>query len=692
MEKFARFLKKHKRGFQCAFVCALAFCVFAAVWFTHIRGQGDKSLSWAINDQFHEFVPVEDKVHQEFFCGRDLLALSVVVAPVDPEHPPKGELELVLSDTDTGEELARSTGEMRYILNGKDGYYTTLGLDRMVEMAYSTDEARYALTLIPHYEDEGRFAIGYEPGDLSQSISLSVDGEPITGMLALVGVQDRVGGFLTRFYWMIAFGAIALAGGSFWLFTSKKAQLHHLVFCLVLVLGILYGLVLPPYAAPDERFHINQSLSFASTIYDDHLPFAHTNMHESLLRPSDHNALVQVDETTVFTWKALARWLPEGNHDEWGKTLPFDEPQVSSTYTMYAVSGFVVYLGYLLRLGFVQLLYLGRFANLLVFAFFTAFAVKKTPVAKPVFAIVSLLPMTLHLAVSFSRDSNLLACSFLFAALVLDAAFGPREKLTLRQLVPITLLGMVIPPEKLVYLPILALIYLIPRSRLGEHPHMIRAGILSICIGVFLMNSTATTTISSIANDDIRPPSSILDGEEEKLDEEELEQLYADMVCFTPSYILSHPVQTFELCVRTVVEKGEHYVRTLVGGTLGYFNLKRELVISTTWVIFVYLLMALAWLCPNGRPLSAKASAICLLAGLACCGLAVVGNVVWTPTYYTTIYGLQGRYFLPVLPLLLLARPKALTLHTDCSRGLVWTMGLVDLCVLLNAFLGVVAR
>lgn len=692
MEKIKHFFKQHKRGFQCAFVCALAFCVFAAVWFTHIRGQGDKSLSWAINDQYHEFLPVEEQVRQEFFCGRDLLALSVVVAPVDPEHPAKGDLELVLSDLDTGKELARSTGDLRYILNGQDGYYTTLGLDKMVEMDYSLDEARYALTLIPHYEDEGRISIGYEPKELPQSISFSVDGEPVTGMIALQGVQDRVGGFLTRFYWLIAFGAIGLVGLSFWLFTSKKVPLHRMVFCLVLVLGILYGLVLPPYAAPDERFHINQSLSLASTIYDDHLPFARTNMHESLLRPSDHNELVQVDETTVFTWKALARWLPERNHDEWGKTLPFDEPQVSTTYTMYLVSGIAVYLGYVLRLGFVPLLYIGRFANLLVFAIFAAFAVKRTPVAKPVFAIVSMLPMTLHLAVSFSRDSNLLACSFLFAALVLDAAFGPRENLGLRQFIPIALLGIVIPPEKLVYLPILALIYLIPRRRLGAHPHMIRAGILAICLGVFLMNSTATSTISSIASDDIRPPASIMDGEDDELDEEELAQLYADMVCYTPSYILSHPIETFELCVRTVVEKGEHYVRTLVGGTLGYFNLNKDLVISTTWVILVYLLLAFAWLCPNGQQLSARAQAICLLAGLACCGLAVIGNIVWTPTYYTTIYGLQGRYFLPVLPLLLLARPKALTLRTDCSRGLVWTMGLVDLCVLLNAFLGVVAR
>ena len=28
--------------------------------------------------------------------------------------------------------------------------------------------------------------------------------------------------------------------------------------------------------------------------------------------------------------------------------------------------------------------------------------------------------------------------------------------------------------------------------------------------------------------------------------------------------------------------------------------------------------------------------------------------LLWTPTHYDTLYGLQGRYFLPVLPLVLL--------------------------------------
>ena len=162
-----------------------------------------------------------------------------------------------------------------------------------------------------------------------------------------------------------------------------------------------------------------------------------------------------------------------------------------------------------------------------------------------------------------------------------------------------------------------------------------------------------------------------------------------DSVCYTLPYILSHPLDTLELAIRSVVENGDHYVKTLIGGTLSYFDPGVQ--IAWTWVAALMILLVLAWLQP-GFELPVWAKAVCLLIGLACCGLAVLGCISWTPTYYTTIYGLQGRYFLPVLSLLLLARPKRLLLQTDCTRGLIYAVTLVDILVLLNAFLSILAR
>ena len=763
MQNVLTFFKTHRRALIGALLCFFLFAVFAAVWLTHIRGQGDKSSSWAINDQFHSFATIEEKMEQRFSCDRDLLALSLVLAAEDTETPPEGELELILTDSATGEELARSTGDMRYIYNGWDAYYTTLGLDRFVENPGEAVE--YTLTLIPHYTGEGRLCVGYEEGGMPAGVSLTVDGEEVDGTVAMLGTQARVGGFLTKFYWVFALGCIAAAGLLYWLYCRRTVPLHRMVFCAVLVLGFAFNVLLPPYAAPDEKYHINQSFTLASTLYDPHLPVAKSHIRDTIRRPSDQDALIQVDETTVFTWQHIAKVIGRPNTDPTFATHTFDEYQVDSSYTLYWISGFGVLIGYWLHLGFAATLYLGRLANLLFFAFLAAWAVKRTPVAKPAFAVAALLPMTLHLAASYSRDSNLLALCFFFSALLLDLAFGPREHIGWKQLVLPVVLAVLIVPSKVVYLPLAGLILLIPAVRLGRFARWIKGGFLALCAVAFLLNSgaagaligftqtsgTAAAGAASLmaqeqaaqepaapetdvqsavqassgeaaqsaaqtsggaesasqaadpaeegaaaepsASSSAAQPASETAGSASEPAAANSFSTQEDLTCFTLPYILSHPLETAELCIRSVVEEGDHYLSTLVGGTLGYFGLDKPLDLAWGWIILLYGLLALAWLCPEeGGAMPPAARWGTLFIALCCCGLAVLGCISWTPTYYETIYGFQGRYFLPVLPLLLLVRPKALCLAGDCRRGIVLAAALVDIGVLLNVFLAVVAR
>ena len=755
MHKILKFCKDHRQALTGVLLGFFLFAVFAAVWLTHIRGQGEKSSSWAINDQFHSFIAIEERMEQRFSCDRDLLAVSLVLAAEDQDTPPEGELELILTDSATGQELARSTGDMRYIYNGWEAYYTTLGLDRFVENPGEAVE--YTLTLIPHYTGEGRLCVGYEAGGMPAGVSLTVDGEEVDGTVALLGTQARVGGFLTRFYWVFAAGCIAAAALLWWLY-CRGAALHRMVFCAVLLLGFAFNVLLPPYAAPDEKYHINQSFTLASTIYNPDLPVAQSHIRDTLRRPSDQDALLQVDQTTVFTWQHIVKVLGRANTDPTGVTQDFPEYQVDSSYTLYWISGLAVLVGFWLHLSFAATLFLGRLANLLFFAFLSAWAVRRTPVAKPVFAVAAMLPMTLHLAASYSRDSNLLALCFFFAALLLDLAFGPRERIGWKQLALPALLAVIIAPSKVVYLPLAALILLIPAVRLGRFSRWIKGGFLALCAAAFLLNSGAAGSLigftqtsgtaaagaaslmaqeqaaqepkapetdersaaqaSSGETAQSAAPSSDPAGESAAakpaaessaaraasetapettgdVSEPTAANSFStqeDLTCYTLPYILSHPLDTFELCVRSVVEQGDHYLSTVVGGTLGYFGLDQPLDLAWGWVILLYCLLGLAWLCPDEGAVPAFARWAALLIALCCCGLAVLGCISWTPTYYETIYGFQGRYFLPVLPLLLLVQPKALRLAGDCRRGIVFAAVLADIGVLLNVFLAVVAR
>lgn len=723
MEKLLTQLKTHRRLLGGAALLAVTFFIFACIWLTQVRGNGEKSRSWMINDQFSEFALIDDTVTQDFVCDRDLLYMGFAFKVQKAgDEGPAGVLELTLTDLDTGEVLATSEGDMSNILDTTEAYYTTLGLSQPVELT-SFGERHYRVTLTAHYTGEGRLLIGYTPTANEAGLGLTVNGQPTEGMLAILGVYAQIGGFLTKFYWVIALLALVLIGAGWWLFTGQKCPLHRMVFCFVLALGILFSMVLPPYSAPDEQFHINQSFTLASTIYDLHLPIAQSQIHSTIRRPSDQDVIVQDGETTVFTWQHIAKNLLTTSPDPFTATHDFDEYQVDSSYTMYWISALGVLAGFLLRLGFIPTLFLGRLTNLLFFAFLASWAVKRTPVAKAVFATVALLPMTLHLAASYSRDSNLLALCLLFAALVLDLAFGPTEKISWKQLILPALAGLLIAPSKIVYFPLTLLVFLIPAARLGRFSKAIKGGFLVLCMVVFLSSAGGTLTLGGFVNGDTpvaagaassstavqeaepaasvaaesesapAPESTASSGETAVADSAPQpaseEPVQDDSVCYSLPYILSHPLDTVELLIRSVVEYGDHYVKTLVGGTLSYFDPGVQ--IAWTWVAALLILLVLAWLQP-GFELPVWAKMVCLLIGLACCGLAVLGCVSWTPTYYTTIYGLQGRYFLPVLSLLLLARPRRLLLQTDFTRGLVYAVTLVDILVVFNAFLSILAR
>ena len=167
-----------------------------------------------------------------------------------------------------------------------------------------------------------------------------------------------------------------------------------------------------------------------------------------------------------------------------------------------------------------------------------------------------------------------------------------------------------------------------------------------------------------------------------------------DKETYTPGYILRHPAATALLFVRSVVKNGDHYIRTLVGGSLSYYTVE----LAWGWVAVLYLLLAYAALPVQGAKqlLTGRARGWCCAAAALCCLLTVAGCLLWTPIRYETLYGLQGRYFLPILPLLLLTcLPRRLATVPDegaAQDKLTIAIALVQAGVVVNSMLAIIAR
>ena len=158
---------------------------------------------------------------------------------------------------------------------------------------------------------------------------------------------------------------------------------------------------------------------------------------------------------------------------------------------------------------------------------------------------------------------------------------------------------------------------------------------------------------------------------------------------FSAGYILTHIPDTIKLIIGTVQKNTSLYIYQLFGGIFG------EVILSPVHIswLTVAIIMAAVLLTTvkqqdevlqhtGGRKWWALAVA------LAVSALLCIACISWTPVNYTEIFGIQGRYFIPVLPLILLFfTNNNFTLKKNIDHILLYIIGAADVMVILESFI-----
>ena len=449
-------------------------------------------------------------------------------------------------------------------------------------------------------------------------------------------------------------GAAVLSGCCALTLLLWKKRAPETVFTVLMVcFGLFYIFAITPLSAPDEAAHLRAVLTLSSRLLR-----GDTVCDAAYLSTAGFTG----HENTAEAFTALT----QGLFTETLTGTMADFPAFEFTYpVMYFPQTVGAVLAQLLGLNRLWLFVLGDLTNWLFYTAVIALAIRLIPRGKLPMAFSALLPMSLQLCTSMSPDAFVTAMAYLFIALVVRA-MERETPARPGELICILLTGMLLSPAKAVYFLLLPLVALIPGRRFGSGKRRAAfcAAVLAVAVVFTVLFQLPSFLRSAPAQAD------------------------SENAFYSVSWVLTHIPQTAVMFIKTLIPSGIFdLIESTLGTQLSGFTL--QMVNGYLYaMLFMLLLLALCGQ-DRDRPLRPAERGGFLLSSLLVL-LAVMGTMLlnWTEVGEILIQGVQGRYLIPVLPLLWLSmQNRAFHCDRDLAQPLTLGFTLAEwLCV--NHILG----
>lgn len=413
------------------------------------------------------------------------------------------------------------------------------------------------------------------------------------------------------------------------------------------VLAVVYLLLLPPLSVPDEEVHLKEAYYYSNYLT------GRGQAKDGLLRmdKEDFTALSVFDATpSLSEYDDLKDSLFSSGRKEGVKEIKRPDTQAPAVTYLPGIIG--LSLGRLLGLNGLLVIYLGRLCCILCYLLAMYWFIRLMPFAKPAAFIMAILPMTIQQCCSYSYDSVVIEIAFLYLA-VLFGLFYQKEPIR-RWQVALYVVFMVILSicKGGTYMPLCLLTMLIPVSRFADRK---KKWVFVGCMAAVAVSAFLSGTLSYVLY--VASPTA-----------EQAAGSYLEGKAYGAAGILSEPMTFLTMTVRTLFLSGDGFLETMLGMQLSWLNV----FVSRIVIYGLLLLMLLSVQRVEGTggvqqevTVLQKVSfaAVCVLSGAMVFASMFMS---WTPKGSITIAGIQGRYFLPLLPLfLLLFCSKNLSLKKD---------------------------
>ena len=417
---------------------------------------------------------------------------------------------------------------------------------------------------------------------------------------------------------------------------SPKKEIDIVMFFLfsIIPFSIIYLILILPWSVPDSGTHFLTAYRFSNLLLGnggarawtgraDDVAFIANAWYGGNANPNIHGYVDVAKNCKLFVENAITIDLP----------FQFEEMEFYSIINyLPQVTGILI--GRIFGLSTVFSIYLARVLTMCFYIYFSYHAVKVTPIGKSIFVIISLLPMSLMMSSSFSYDSMALISSLNFVACTLSLYQEKRAKRRLLEsMFWAFMVGAVKGGGYLILLPIVFI--LVSKDKRTSRVNIISV-VCSGLISVFLFDVVLTGG-SKLFQFGIEGNG-------------KMSALFA----------FHEPLKYLQMCIGSYLE----YLDGLVFGLGGSYLSWIEATIPNTIIVGLLLIMGIysSYEMDEIKLRNKDKMVFVFIIFLALLSTPMM-LLSFTDQGSSVVRGLQGRYYLPILVLVMLVLTK-FDLHT----------------------------
>lgn len=466
-------------------------------------------------------------------------------------------------------------------------------------------------------------------------------------------------------------GGFAVVAALYSFLLIRKNEKVELYFAIsAFVFGMIFSVILPPFSAPDEDFHFAEAYRLSNAIMGQPINDEQGYIY---MRECDiqNYEWYPDNEYTIDMIKELIR----GDKELSEQMMPSDMKR--NTYApimMYGPQAIGVTIGRLLHLNYARVVFLGRWMNLMTFIAITAFAIKLIPCGKWIFYAICQIPLLMEVVSSYSYDVLILSGSFLFIAYLIRLC-RQDDKVSMKQMGILMILLIAYGPLKPVYIPLTALVFLIPNNKINDNKWK-SLGIKTLIVGLaaisfLLVNKFSLMSMRWIENETIDISSEVMYDENMVLEETEYYDIVDRDPCNRPdmTFLLKNPFDMVESYMGAALAFMDEYILSTFGNYLGWYHIRIPVYIS----LLAMLLLYISYVTDDGDAVKiidnrGRLWTIFLMAG-SCFAVFLTMYLKNTIPSNKSIIGVQGRYMIPILSVLplFLQRKHACNEHNKAN-------------------------